>query len=89
MPTVGAIIILGAIYFLWGLSPGNASGVILPASTKRTAGDIRIVQEGLGGIRDVILDGAQARVVDDFRAADGQLASAQADFAYVASSRGS
>jgi ABC-type multidrug transport system fused ATPase/permease subunit len=45
---------------------------------------IRVLQEGLGGIRDVILDGSQAHVLDAFRQADLQVARAQASTSVVA-----
>lgn len=44
---------------------------------------IRILQEGLGGIRDIILDGSQARVLNQFRAVDLQLARARANAVFV------
>jgi ABC-type multidrug transport system fused ATPase/permease subunit len=45
---------------------------------------IRIVQEGLGGIRDVILEGSQATVLEQFRKLDLDIARARANTAFVA-----
>jgi len=44
---------------------------------------IRTIQEGLGGIRDVILDGSQAKVLEQFREIDFALANARANTAFV------
>lgn len=44
---------------------------------------IRILQEGLGGIRDVILDGSQDEVLKEFRDADFQVARAQASSTFI------
>jgi len=44
---------------------------------------IKILQEGLGGIRDIILDGSQAKVLSEFRAVDLQLARARANAVFV------
>jgi ABC-type multidrug transport system fused ATPase/permease subunit len=82
--TVVAIIILGGIYFGLGVAARKRLNGYARRLDEAYARRIKIVQEGLGGIRDVILDGMQRRVVEDFRAADGQLARAQADFAYIA-----
>jgi ABC-type multidrug transport system fused ATPase/permease subunit len=46
---------------------------------------IRILQEGVGGIRDVILDGSQATVLNEFRSADLRLTSAIANSAFISS----
>lgn len=45
---------------------------------------IGIVQESLGGIRDVILDEAQPLYLDAFRRVDGQLSRARAASAFIA-----
>ena len=44
---------------------------------------IRIIQEGLGGIRDVILDGSQANVLEQFRQIDFDLARARANSSFI------
>ncbi|MGN6156394.1 MAG: ABC transporter ATP-binding protein [Sphingomicrobium sp.] len=44
---------------------------------------IRILQEGLGGIRDVVLDGSQAGVLDQFRSADLRAARSLANSGFV------
>ena len=83
-PTLVAILVLGAIYFALGVAARKRLDRYAGRLDEAYGRRIRTVQEGLGGIRDVILDGAQGRVVDDFRAADGEIARAQAGFAYVA-----
>ena len=83
--TVAALVTLGGIYFAIGVFARKRldfhSSRIDDALDRR----IRIVQEGLGGIREVILDGAQDEVVDRFRAPDAQLARSRADAAFVTS----
>ena len=83
-PTLVAILLLGGIYFALGVAARKRLDRYAGRLDEAYGRRIRTVQEGLGGIRDVILDGAQGRVVDDFRAADGEIARAQAGFAYVA-----
>ena len=83
-PTMVAILLLGGIYFVLGIVARRRLDRCAGRLDQAYARRIRIVQEGLGGIREIILDGAQGRVVDDFRAADGQLARARADFAFIA-----
>ena len=83
-PTILAILVLGGIYFVLGVAARKRLNLYGSRIDDAYGRRIRIVQEGLGGIRDVILDGAQGRVIDDFRTADWQLARAQAEFGYVA-----
>jgi ABC-type multidrug transport system fused ATPase/permease subunit len=44
---------------------------------------IKVLQEGLGGIRDVILDGSQSSVLDRFRNADLRVARSLANSSFV------
>ncbi len=44
---------------------------------------VRAVQEGLGGIRDVILDNSQSQYVEDFAAVDGRFRRVQAANAFL------
>ena len=44
---------------------------------------IRVLQEGLGGIRDVILEGSHSDVLSQFRSADSKLARARANSAFI------
>lgn len=85
VPTVVAILGLGAIFYLLGAFARKRLAFYSSQMDDAFDRRIRIVQEGLGGIRDVILDGAQDRVVDEFRAADWQLARSRANAAFVAS----
>ena len=83
LATLGAGVALAAIYYALGAFARYRleaySSRIDSAFEKR----IRIVQEGLGGIRDVILDGSQAKVVDQFRTVDFDLARARADAVFI------
>jgi ABC-type multidrug transport system fused ATPase/permease subunit len=82
--TIAAGLALGAAYYLLGVLSRRRyeaySELIGEAYERR----IRIVQEGLGGIRDVILDGSQSKVVDQFRAINLQLVQARANAMIVA-----
>lgn len=44
---------------------------------------VKVLQEGLGGIRDVLIDGAQETYCRQYRQADGPLRSAQANSAII------
>jgi len=55
------------------------SHVISDAQGRR----VRCVQEGLGGIRDVILDGNQSHYIDEFAAVDSRFRRAQAANAFL------
>ena len=53
--------------------------------TNRAYGErLKIVQESLGGIRDVILDGSQDKFIDAFRTADSRFVYARASTAFIA-----
>jgi ABC-type multidrug transport system fused ATPase/permease subunit len=81
--TLFAALLLGAVYYALGaFARGRLeaySGKIDSAFEDR----VRTLQEGLGGVRDIILDGSQARVLDQFRAADLELAQARANTVFV------
>ncbi|MFM0737933.1 ABC transporter ATP-binding protein [Paraburkholderia xenovorans] len=47
---------------------------------------VKAVQEGLGGIRDVILDGTHDAYVDSYRQADRKLRDAQGRYAFISQS---
>lgn len=74
--------IFGALYFLTmrlcRLRLKKNSNVI----SQMQGGRIRAVQEGLGGIRDVILDASQGQYTAEFARRDGRLRDAQAANAF-------
>ncbi len=55
------------------------SAVLGPAFEQR----VQIIQESLGGIRDVIIDNSQAVYLDEFRKVDARLNRAQATTAFI------
>ena len=75
--------LFGAIYLvvmkLIGLKLAQNGRIIAAAQSTR----IRCVQEGLGGIRDVILDGTQPHYVKVFSRVDQQFRKAQATNAFL------
>lgn len=55
------------------------------ATTNRAYADrLKIVQESLGGIRDVIIDGSHDKFLNSFRTVDRRLADARASTAFIA-----
>jgi ABC-type multidrug transport system fused ATPase/permease subunit len=75
---------LGAAYYALGLHARRrlqSNSLRLRSAFEQR---IRIVQEGLGGIRDLILDGSHRNVIDEFRAVDFDLAQARADSGFIA-----
>ncbi len=83
LPTLAAALALAAAYYLVGLHSRRR----LQANSTRLRHAfeqrIKILQEGLGGIRDVILDGSHSSVLANFRAVDFELARARADSGFV------
>jgi len=82
--TVIAALALGTAYYLLGAFARkrlNTNSDHVDAAFEQR---IRTVQEGLAGIRDVILDGSQATVLDRYRAIDFQLARTRANSAFIA-----
>lgn len=84
LATIAAGAALGSCYYFLGVLSRRRfehySEVIDEAYERR----IRIVQEGLSGIRDIILDGSQSKILEDFRLADLQLVQAHANAKIVA-----
>jgi ABC-type multidrug transport system fused ATPase/permease subunit len=79
LATIGAGVVLGGAYTLLGVLSRTRlesySKVIRGAYQRR----IRILQEARGGIRDVILDASQSRVLAEFRSTNMQLVRARAN----------
>lgn len=84
LATIAAGVALAGAYYVLGVVSRRRfetySEVIGAAYEQR----IRIIQEGLGGIRDVILDGSQSRVLGQFRTTNFQLVRARANAMLVA-----
>ena len=53
---------------------------------KETTNGIKFLQEGLGGIRDILIDGSQETFIETFRRSDAQLRSAQDSNQFIAQS---
>ena len=81
--TVIAGVALAAAYYALGLHARHrltSNSLRLRAALEQR---IRILQEGLGGIRDVILDGSHEKVLGRFRGVDFDLARARANTGFV------
>lgn len=79
-----AALAFGAIYALVSLVARKRlsanSAIVGSAYGQR----VKIIQESLGGIRDIILDGSQAGYLDEFRRVDRRFATAAATTAFIA-----
>ena len=79
-----AFSMLAALYFVISTFAARR----LAANSKTLGGAyarrVQMVQESLGGIRDVIIDQSQRAFLADFRALDAQLAHAQASTSFIA-----
>ena len=77
---------IGCCYFVVGMLTRK----LLRANSRMIAventSQLKTLQEGLGGIRDVLLDGAQSVYCNAFRAADQRLRKAMADNAIISGS---
>lgn len=84
--TISFIAFFGLIYFLIIKLTKNylfKNGVLVSQSSAKL---IKIIQEGLGGIRDVILDQSQATFCHDYRVNDATLRSAQLKNIFISTS---
>lgn len=79
---LGFTLIYLAVTFATGLRLRANSKVIAENETRR----VQTVQEGLGGIRDVLLDGAQEVYIDRFKAIECARRGAQAANYFISSS---
>jgi ABC-type multidrug transport system fused ATPase/permease subunit len=84
LATVIAAIALGAAYYMLGAFARKRLNTNSDQLDVGFGQRIRILQEGLAGIRDVILDGSQATVLNRYRAVDFQLARTRANSAFIA-----
>lgn len=80
-----AAVALGMLYVVLGTFARKRLESYAESAETAFGRRIRIIQEGLGSIRDLIIDGAQGRVIDQFRAVDWQLVRARADASFISS----
>jgi ATP-binding cassette subfamily B protein len=76
----------GAIYFLIVLVTSKQLHLDSFRIARETNNVIRSLQEGLGGIRDVIIDGTQSTYIKIFRSSDLALRRAQGNTAFISAS---
>lgn len=80
---IGAALTFSVVYifisFLFRIKLSDNSAIISQSQSRQT----RAVQEGLGGIRDVILDSAQSQYARQFGEINARLRSAQAANAFI------
>lgn len=85
LPTLAAGLVIGLVYYFLSRFARKRfesySEITDSAFEKR----IRILQEGLAGIRDAILDASQKALLERFREVDFQLARSRASAVFVAS----
>jgi ATP-binding cassette subfamily B protein len=84
--TISFIVFFGLVYFFIIQSTKNylyKNGILISQSSSRL---IKIIQEGLGGIRDVIIDQSQATFCHDYRMNDAALRSAQLKNIFISTS---
>jgi ABC-type multidrug transport system fused ATPase/permease subunit len=83
---ISAFIGFGVIYAVVILSTKKSVTRDSKRINYETGRVIKALQEGLGGIRDVIIDGSQAKYSETFRKADLPLRRAQSNIAIIANS---
>jgi ATP-binding cassette subfamily B protein len=81
-----SIFTLGSIYFIVIKSTKKRLAVDGKRVSVESSQVIKILQEGLGGIRDILLDGTQNTYIDIYEKADKPLRKAQAYITILASS---
>lgn len=84
-----AIIAFGCVGLIYGLLIRLTRKKLIHDSehiAKESTQVIKCLQEGLGGIRDILLDGNQAAYCDIYAAADTKLRKAQTSSAFIGSS---
>uniref|UniRef100_UPI004047DA4E ABC transporter ATP-binding protein n=2 Tax=Polynucleobacter sp. TaxID=2029855 RepID=UPI004047DA4E len=86
MITIGMLVVFAGFYFMIILSTRRR----LHANSQRIAQEstsvIKALQEGLGGIRDVLIDKSQEVYFNNYRVSDGRLRSAQASNVFIGQS---
>ena len=81
--TLAAGLSLGAAYWVLGAFARHRLEANSKRIDKALEQRIRVIQEGLGAIRDVILGSAQLKVLDRFRSIDSGLTRTRANSAFV------
>jgi ATP-binding cassette subfamily B protein len=83
LPTLGTGVVVGVIYYVLALSARRRLNTYSEEIERSFEKRIRILQEGLAGIRDIILDSSHALLLDRFRSIDLRLARARASATFV------
>jgi ABC-type multidrug transport system fused ATPase/permease subunit len=83
LPTIVASLALAASYLILGAVARRRLKMNSQRLDRGFEQRIRTLQEGIGGIRDTILDGSHASVLERFRNADLELATARADIVFI------
>lgn len=73
----------GLIYVVVVLISRNRLFINSQAISRESINVIKSLQEGLGGIRDVLIDGSQKTYLNIFKGSDAQLRRAQGDNAFI------
>ena len=80
-----AIAFIGAFYLLATRSSRARLQANSRAFDRYIAQRVRVVQESVGGIRDIIIDGSRAQFVEEFAAADRRITQAHVSNALIGS----
>ena len=73
----------GFIYIVVVMISRNRLQINSESIARESTSVIKSLQEGLGGIRDVLLDGSQNTYLNSFKGSDSQLRKAQGDNAFI------
>lgn len=83
---IGACVSLGSVYFIIGFQTKSIKIKNSHVIAEGTSKIIKSLQEGLGGVRDVLIDGTQKVYLDDFAKLDLSVRKSQASNQFVAQS---
>ena len=83
--SIAAFVFGGSYFLITILSKKRLNKNSVKISTEQTK-VVKVIQEGLGGIRDLILDGTQEVYVEIYKKADKRLRSAQGNNAFIGQS---
>lgn len=83
--TLAAAAIIGIVYYSLATFARDRLNFYSEEMDRAFERRIRILQEALAGVRDIILDGSQEILLDRFRIIDSRLAKARANVVFVSS----
>lgn len=86
LATLLSMLIFSGIYICIGRYTKKRLIINSEKISKYSSKSIKILREGLGGIRDVIIDSSQERYLNEFRLADKSWRSAQGDNLFISQS---